>query len=85
MDFTPFIRAELLQREVGTLVGVCRATINRWMVGTTNPHHLISKRVREVLDVVGAAVDDGDLPLDPDLPKSERQARLEQIISSYDG
>jgi hypothetical protein len=84
MDFSPFIKAGLLQREVGTLVGVCRATVNRWLVGATNPHHLISNHVLTVLGRVEAAVDEGELPLSPDLPKAERLARLEQVLSEYD-
>ena len=84
MDFSPFIKAELLQREVGVLIGVCRVTVNRWYMGATNPHHLISTRVHQVLDVIEAAVDDGTLPLSPDLPKSEREAQLRKVVSDYD-
>jgi len=84
MDFSPFIRAELLQREVGVLVGVCRATVNRWFVGTTNPHHLISNHVLEVLGRIEAALDEGYLPLSPDLSKSEREFRLSKVLFEYD-
>lgn len=84
MDFSPFIKAGLLQREAGTLIGVCRATINRWYTGATNPHHLISSRVSEVIARVEAAVDEGELPLDPDFPKADRQDKLEEILSQYD-
>lgn len=84
MDFSPFINAGLLQREVGVLVGVCRATVNRWFVGATNPHHLISTRVLEVLARIEAAVDEGDLPLEPGLLPAEREAQLEQVLSEYD-
>jgi hypothetical protein len=40
--------------------------------------------VLEVLARIEAAVDEGDLPLEPGLLPAEREAQLEQVLSEYD-
>ena len=80
MDLSPFTNAGLLQREVADIVGVCRATVNRWYRNQTQPHTLINKRLGQILERVEQAVDDGDLPLNASLAKDERMPRLRKIL-----
>lgn len=75
-----FIRAGLRQREVAELLGVCRASVNRWYKGHTEPSHLLTDRLTEFTANVNQLVDAGTLPLNPDLTPEERLPKLQELI-----
>lgn len=81
-----FIRAGLRQREVAELLGVCRASVNRWYKGHTEPSHLLTDRLREFTSHVDDLVDKGELPLNPDLTPDERLPKLHNLFGErHDG
>lgn len=80
MNLNAFKDAELLQREVAQIVGVCRATVNRWFKEQTRPHTLINRRLGEVIERVEQALEDGELPLNPNLPKDQRLPEIRRVL-----
>lgn len=75
-----FIRAGLRQREVAQLLGVCRASVNRWYKGHTEPSHLLTDRLTDFTSHVNDLVDKGALPLSPDLSPDERLPKLQKLF-----
>lgn len=63
MDFNVIDRAGLLQHEFASLVPVSRVTVNNWVRGHKTPHRYILERVKTLLKVLDAAIEEGDLPL----------------------
>lgn len=81
MEMNRFIRAGLRQREVAELLGVCRASVNRWFKGHTEPSHLLTDRLTTFADNVDNLVDSGELPLNPDLTPEERLPKLQKLFN----
>lgn len=79
IDFSPVIKAGLKQREFAALVGVSRATVNKWMRGGA-PHHLVLAKVLDVLLGLDAAVKKGTLPLQTSAPRMDRYSLIQQAV-----
>lgn len=62
-----FVTAGLNPTEVGKLVAVSRVTASKWKNKKSEPHHLLSAKVLRFIAAVTDAVNDKELPLDPDI------------------
>ena len=75
--------AELLPHEIDKILGVSRVTVSMWVNGHNKPHRLLENKVGTLLDVMHRAVEGGDLPLSPDVPREERHAKLLSIVAKH--
>lgn len=62
MEFKIIEKAGLTQREFGDICSVSRTTVNLWVNGRMKPHRYIQSRVKEKLEQVARAVENGKLP-----------------------
>lgn len=83
MDLTPFTRAGLKLKEIGSIVGVSHTTAGLWMRGQRQVHYLLEDRVRPVVAAVDQAVEDGELPLSATIPRGERLEKIRDIVKKY--
>lgn len=86
IDFAPVRAARLQPADIAKLLRVSRVTASQWLNGHTQPHHLLTDRVRELVDAVDAAVQAGLLPVPHHVHRRERglyvQRAIEQVQSA---
>ena len=83
MDLSPFTRAGLKLKEIGSIVGVSHTTAGLWMRGQRQVHYLLEERVRPVVAAVDKAVEEGELPLSATIPRGERLDKIQGIEDHY--
>ncbi len=83
MDLSPFTRAGLKLKEIGTIVGVSHTTAGLWMRGKRNVHYLLEDNVQTITKVVDDAVHAGELPLSSTIPREERLEKIQRIIADF--
>ena len=83
MDLSPFTRAGLKLKEIGSIVGVSHTTAGLWMRGQRGVHYLLEERVHPIVAAVDNAVEDGKLPLPATVPRGERLDLIKDIVDQY--
>jgi transcriptional regulator with XRE-family HTH domain len=82
MEFEIVGKAGLTQSEFAKLCGVSRVTANLWLNGKMKPHRLLTLAVAKRLDLLQEAVTSGDLPLDRNVLKRDRERQLYTIVTN---
>jgi len=75
-----FKASGLRQHELAALCGVTRVTVSHWMTGRFMPGEDAAPRVKQVVDRLTEAINDGKLPLPKSVASHTRVARATELI-----
>jgi transcriptional regulator with XRE-family HTH domain len=78
--FTPAKDARITPNDFAKCLGVSRVTASLWFNGHNSPHHLIRKRVDEVLGAINRGIEQGDFPVPYEVPRRERFLYIQKVI-----
>lgn len=81
LDFTPVKDAQLGATDLARLIRVSRVAASMWLNDRSQPHHLLTERVADVVDGIKAAVDAGLLPVPHHVSRRERGLYIQNAIA----
>lgn len=73
--------ARLRPDDVAKLLNISRVTVSLWFNGHTQPHKLLTERVKALLDAVDLAIEGGKLPVPHEISRRERGLYIKRVVT----
>ena len=77
-----FVKSELKQHELASVLGVTRMTVNNWICGRRTIHPMLKLRVIRVAMAINKAIEISELPYVGELTGPARLKRIRRIVAT---
>lgn len=75
--------AQLRPADIAKSLRLSRVTVSFWFNGHTQPHRLLTDRVKMLLDCVDRAIEAGELPVPAEVTRRERGLYIAKVLAKH--